>query len=76
MQFEVTNYPVPVTWYRGLLHGGGYESGWMVCYQFNAKNGYGGYVGLQSEAVVVIKINGAAFIIPRVNWANIDKRCN
>ena len=52
-QFAVVSGPVLITWYRGLLRGGGHERAWMMCFEYNAKNSYGAYVGIKREAIAV-----------------------
>jgi hypothetical protein len=37
----------PMHWYQGLLYGNRTEAAWGVCVHYNAKNSYGGYVGLR-----------------------------
>ena len=40
-------------WYKGLVNGGGYNYGWEVSFQLNAKNSFGGYVGFQPRKILV-----------------------
>lgn len=75
-QFRITSGPKMVTWYRGLLRGGGHEQAWMVCFEYNAKNSYGAYVGLQHDAAAM-RVSGGdyVYIIPDVNWGITDEGC-
>ena len=47
----VRNGPGPrqISWYRGLLNGGGNESAWLWCFQYKAKNSYGAYIRVKRE---------------------------
>lgn len=38
--------------YNGLVNGGGYSYGWMVQFEVNAKNSFGGYVGFKTRQVL------------------------
>jgi hypothetical protein len=40
-------------WLRGAINGGGSEEGWLICFELNAKNSYGGYTGLKTMGLVV-----------------------
>tara|TARA_E500000178_G_scaffold195994_1_gene193998 strand:+ start:507 stop:947 length:441 start_codon:yes stop_codon:yes gene_type:complete len=44
--FEVTE-PAIGTYYAGIYGGFKYEQLYYICYKFNAKNSYGGYVGVK-----------------------------
>src|SRR5690242_17710272 len=48
-QFEIF-FPLRKT--RWLIGGGGAEEGWLVCFTYNAKNSYGGYVGARTHHLV------------------------
>jgi hypothetical protein len=50
-QFSESTPHQGVYW-MGALYGGAYPA-WAVCIQYNAKNSYGGYVGLQHLAVYI-----------------------
>ena len=51
------------------------DGGWLVCYELNAKNSYGGYVGLRTQGVV-FHVNGGRLIpIKEVEWSSIDPAC-
>jgi hypothetical protein len=41
-----------------------WNAGWLVCFEYNAKNSYGGYVGLKRGAIVVnvSRIDDVAFV--------------
>ena len=40
-------------YYTGLLGGNYWEGGWRVCFEYNAKNSYGAYVGLKRTGIVI-----------------------
>lgn len=69
-QFAILGTPRPITWYQGLLAGNHYEEGWMVCFEYNAKNSYGGYVGVKTERMA---IRGG--VVVNANWALINAGC-
>ena len=39
--------------YAEWRRGGGGDAGWLACFEFNAKNSYGGYGGLVVEGLVI-----------------------
>ena len=46
---------------RGMVNGGGYDQDWIVAFVYNAKNSFGGYVGLQRDCLGIKIINGNEF---------------
>lgn len=38
--------------WKGLINGGGYETGWEIDFEVNAKNSYGGYTGFELKSIV------------------------
>lgn len=54
---QIRNVQIVDRWslYKGLVNGGGYNYGWLVAFELNAKNGFGGYVGFESERILVTK---------------------
>lgn len=52
-QFAITSPPTCTKWYRGTFGTGGMEAGWAVNFEYNAKNSYGGYVGLKSGQLIM-----------------------
>ena len=36
-----------------IAHGSSFKYGWLVTFEVNAKNSYGGYVGYKKESVVI-----------------------
>jgi hypothetical protein len=75
-QFRIRSGPKYITWYRGLLTGGGHAAGWLVCFEYNAKNSYGGYVGLKADAIALrTHDSGRAYQVPSVNWPLISSGC-
>ena len=74
-QFRVLTSPTWATW-----RGTGYwvnamDGGWLVCYELNAKNSYGGYVGLRTQGVVFHVNAGRLFPIKEVEWSSIEPAC-
>jgi hypothetical protein len=45
-----------IQWYRGLVNGGGYDHGWEVSFDMNARNSFGGYVGFRR--ITILYVNG------------------
>lgn len=74
-QFRLLQGPKLFSWYRGLAHGGGHEDAWLVCFEFNAKNSYGGYVGLTTKGIAMRAWGETIQVIPNVNWVIADRRC-
>ena len=58
------------------MRGGDHEEAWLVCFEYNAKNSYGAYVGLKTDGYAMrMNANGEAEIVTDVNWALADNRC-
>lgn len=74
-QFRIRSGPTLATWYSGFLTGNYTNSGWLVCYEYNAKNSFGGYVGLQQGAAVFKGGVYEPYAITNVNWVLIDVKC-
>ncbi len=74
-QFKILSGPTLVTWYRGLLNGGGNEQAWLYCFEYNAKNAYGGYVGLKTDGFALRGYIDSVGVVPEVNWALADRNC-
>jgi hypothetical protein len=70
-QLSILGDPAPLRW----RNGNSYESAWLVCFQYNAKNSYGGYVGLSKGTIVIRASNGPAREITYVNWQTTNTRC-
>lgn len=41
----------------------GWRSGWLVCFEYNAKNSYGGYVGLKRSGIVITAYQSEPYLI-------------
>lgn len=74
-QFAIRSGPDHATWYRGLLNGGGHEAAWLTCFEYNAKNSYGAYVGLKTDGFMMRMSGDVAEIVTWVNWAAASRRC-
>lgn len=72
-QFEIRQV-AHTQWYRGLIHGGGAIAGWLVCFEYNAKNSYGGYTGVKLDGVVM-QNTGGLHIVPDIDWRNTSAVC-
>lgn len=75
-QFRIRSGPDTITWYRGLINGGGNEQAWLVCFEYNAKNSYGGYVGLKIDGFALRLYGDTASVVPAVNWPLADRNCS
>lgn len=62
-------------WMRGALNGGGSEEGWIACFSYNAKNSYGGYVGVKTDSLVFRSEYGEARVIPGAAQSINSARC-
>lgn len=75
-QFRIVTPPRAVSWYRGLLAGNDYDAAWLVCFEFNAKNSFGGYAGAKTERAMLRAMpDGTTRIVPNVNWAMVHEGC-
>ncbi len=41
-----------MSWYNGLLNGGGYSYGLQIAFELNAKNSFGAYVGFRTRHIL------------------------
>lgn len=72
-QFKVRSVE-RMTWSRSW--DSDYEQAWLVCYEYNAKNSYGGYVGLKADGLPLRTFEGGGIsVVPNVNWALTNSRC-
>jgi hypothetical protein len=53
-------------WMRGALAGGGSEEGWLACFEYNAKNSYGGYIGVKVEGLIIRGSAGSFWVVDGV----------
>lgn len=74
-QFKMLSSPRLATWYRGRSLGGGNDRGWLVCFEYNAKNSYGGYVGVKTDRVVLRSADGVLHVVSSWNWEDSDALC-
>lgn len=59
----------------GTTAGGSRERAWLFCVEYNAKNAYGGYTGLQAHSFP-LRFSGAdVVVISRINWIGADRGC-
>lgn len=75
-QFRIRSGPDLISWYRGLLYGGGHEQAWLVCFEYNAKNSYGGYVGIKVDGYALRLYGNTASVVPVVNWPLASRNCS
>lgn len=74
-QFKILSGPDLLTWHRGSYAGGGFETAWLVCYQLNAKNSFGAYVGVRTEGFAVQNQSGGLHTVSTINWSAADRHC-
>ena len=53
--------PQPTAWRDGIIHGSTPHAGWLICFEYNAKNSYGGYVGLKRDGYVFRSYPGGLY---------------
>lgn len=74
-EFRIKSGPIPVTWYGNLLAGGQYESAWLFCVEYNAKNNSGAYAGSTVEGIALrLDSHLQPYVVP-VNWGMSDANC-
>lgn len=71
-QFAILSGPQP---FQARTRGGALERGWLVCAEYNATNGFGGYTGLQGQAFPMRYHAGELVILSGVAWAEISPGC-
>lgn len=71
-QFSLLEPMKPMRWFVGQSQ----EFAWLACFEYNAKNSYGGYVGLQKDGVAIRNSNGISQIVTNVNWAGTYTGCH
>lgn len=59
----------------GTTAGKNYEQAWLVCAEFNSKNAYGGYTGLQTHSYPVRFSGEELLMVSTINWTRSDRRC-
>lgn len=75
-QFRVINI-MRTRWFLGApISNPGAAEGWIACYEYNAKNSYGGYVGLKIDGAVFRVTNGRAEFIMTQDGAIMAPRCS
>jgi hypothetical protein len=52
-QFQLTSTAQPTIFFRRIGLGVPREEGWLYCYEYNAKNSFGGYAGLKATGAVM-----------------------
>lgn len=45
-----------------------FEEAWLLCVEFNAKNSYGGYTGIQERGFPMRYVAGHLTVLSPVNW--------
>jgi len=69
-QFEMLGAPVRITWYTGLLVTSEIDACLLVYFRYNAKNSYGGYVGVKQDGIALrpSSYSGKPCVVATVNW--------
>lgn len=58
------------------LVNGDYQEAWMICVEYNAKNSYGGYIGIRTQTIpLVYSSPGTVTIPPQENWLHFGPQC-
>jgi len=63
--FAVVGELAPIT---ATTLGWNFEEAWMLCVEFNAKNSYGGYTGIQERGFPLRAHGGELVVVHRTNW--------
>ena len=75
-QFEVINI-MKTRWFLGApISNPGAAEGWIACFQYNAKNSYGGYVGVKTYGLVFRIEGGQPRFIMTQDGAIMAPRCS
>lgn len=74
-QFRVLTPPAWAVWTGTGQWARSLDGGWMICYELNAKNSYGGYAGLQKRAIAFESNQGRLIPITDVNMSTVDPAC-
>lgn len=72
-QFSMIGEPQFV---NGITAGNNIEQGWLACFEYNAKNGYGGYSGLKKDGYVLRLSGNQYIVISQINWISMDRICH
>jgi hypothetical protein len=62
----------PGSSYRGLVKGGGYDLGWKIVFEVNAKNSDSGYTGFQVQEVLAGPDGKGHWKIGQLNRPTVD----
>jgi hypothetical protein len=55
---------------------GDIQEAWMICIEYNAKNSYGGYIGIKSHTIPFIYTSTGLLTIPtQENWLHFGPQC-
>jgi hypothetical protein len=74
-QFRIRSGPVPISWYQSLFAGGQYDTGWLYCFEYSAKESDGARAGLTVEGVALrLDSHLQPYVVP-VNWSMSDADC-
>lgn len=70
-QFSIASGPFPISW-RGTVD----NDGWLYCFEYNAKNSFGGYVGVKRGGYVLrVYASGDTDVVRNVNWLTASAGC-
>jgi hypothetical protein len=72
-QFRWLSGPTLATWSRGQA--GSFDQGWVMCFEYNAKNSYGGYVGVTTDAGALRGYSGVFSVVPNFSLLRSSVRC-
>lgn len=74
-QFRVLTPPTWAVWTGTGQWARSLDGGWMICYELNAKNSYGGYIGLQKRGIAFESHQGRLIPITDVNMSTLEPAC-
>lgn len=70
--FSITSGPDLVT---GTTAGNNFEQAWLVCVEYNARNAYGAYTGIQTRPYPLRFSGSKLFVVSTINWISQSRRC-
>ena len=73
-QFSIVSGPLSTYW-RPSAFSSEYSAAWLICFEYNAKNSYGGYVGVKRDGLMLKRSGDVVYHLDGVNWASVPDRC-
>ncbi len=75
--FRIISGPTWFSWYYGDSENGGHQEAWLICFEYNAKNGSGAYMGLAVDGIAIrLGADNKPQVVEPVNWALASSQCS